>query len=1210
MVGIILAVLFCVGLWAAVLLHLLTWRIAAVGTLLVVAFLVARFVYRRVRAARASRAIERALAKQAEQFAGRAPPDQQPQIAALKAEFDRAVTAIRSSKLGKGGTGALYALPWYVIIGPPGTGKSTAIRSSGLHFPHHTDRGGVRGVGGTRNCDWWLANEAVILDTAGRYATDDEDREEWHAFLAMLKQNRPRRPLNGIMIAVSVELLVQGGRGEIESTAKKLRARLDEVMGRLGLILPVYLVFTKCDLLPGFTEAFSELHRSERGQVWGFTLPATARGGELLTLIERDFERLSQVLERRMMARLAETRYVDQRERIYGLPEEFEALRDPLRQLVERLFAENVYQDAPIVRGIYFTSGTQEGTAVGRAMSAMAAAYGLPSERLAAAQPVDEAKSYFLGELFSKVIFPDAHLAGENLTAIRRKRLTEIATAAGLTLAAVGLVAIPALAYSRNSKLLRDVENAMRQLASETKQPNEILPLDALEPLRGVVVTLSDHEHQGVPALFGMGFYQGDKVLPKVQTFYTATMRARILQPLVRQTAAELDALSVTHASLTERPTVEQHARAFELLKAYLLLTVPQSPNQPPLDDTSQGWLRDHLEKRLVPGVKRREEQVALKTNIEAYVDLLAKHRELGLERRQDVVDRARALVSRIPSTQLAVDRLVALGETLEISELSVRELLGEGMPISGAAVVKGAFTRRAWDEHLRDLLDDPPPELLGEPWVLRDAQAFAQKPEDGREDDQNELLTEQRCQLRGEYFRRYIESWRQFIAGFRIEEPRDKERALTVLRALTLGTPPPVEGLIRHVAYNAVLEEKKSAAVEAAEKTGVLEKAKEQLRGSAAERLVPEDPCIKRGYPTNASVKKELRGFYTFGVREEPAGAAPPEQPTQAQPTGVQIYQEQLQFIHDSMQEYVRNPDSSDLLLGKLQTANGLLKSLFDRQESGWRPRFDSLLWAPIHGASAASMGDLAEQKSSQWCTSVVLAHARTLRDRYPFKKGGQDASLTDVAEFYRPSTGTLWAAYEAMLARDVQRTGDKYAFKLGSSVATKYSSQLIAFLDRSQAITTALFPTKGDKPTVAFEVRVRPSPGVSSILLTIDGQTIDFHNGPERWVPIRWPGDGKVRGVTMRIKGEDINELVSQEGEWGLFRLLDSGTVTAVPNQRFFSMRFRLRTQNDITIDVQPARADNPLVGPSGRALEVFRASNVDAPRSIAGGRQACSP
>src|SRR5262249_61015588 len=101
-----------------------------------------------------------------------------------------------------GGRPALYALPWYMIGGPPAAGKSTALLASGLNFPYTPGSGrGIRGVGGTRNCDWWFTQEAILLDTAGRYMTEEDDREEWLAFLSFLRKNPPKKPLNGVLVA-------------------------------------------------------------------------------------------------------------------------------------------------------------------------------------------------------------------------------------------------------------------------------------------------------------------------------------------------------------------------------------------------------------------------------------------------------------------------------------------------------------------------------------------------------------------------------------------------------------------------------------------------------------------------------------------------------------------------------------------------------------------------------------------------------------------------------------------------------------------------------------------------------------------------------------------------------------------------------------------------------------------------------------------------
>lgn len=89
--------------------------------------------------------------------------------AQLQARFQQAIQLLRKRR----GGADLYALPWYALIGPPGSGKSTLLQYSGLQFPLAARMGdaALRGVGGTRDCEWWFTDEAVFLDTAGRYTT-------------------------------------------------------------------------------------------------------------------------------------------------------------------------------------------------------------------------------------------------------------------------------------------------------------------------------------------------------------------------------------------------------------------------------------------------------------------------------------------------------------------------------------------------------------------------------------------------------------------------------------------------------------------------------------------------------------------------------------------------------------------------------------------------------------------------------------------------------------------------------------------------------------------------------------------------------------------------------------------------------------------------------------------------------------------------------
>jgi type VI secretion system protein ImpL len=176
--------------------------------------------------------------------------------AAAAAEEERAVsgrladalTAMKAAGGGKGGY--LYERPWYVMIGPPGSGKTTAIRNSGLDFP--LAEGRVSGVGGTRNCDWWISEQAVLIDTAGRYTTQDSDaasdKAGWERFLDLLRRERPRQPLNGVVVAFGVDMLSRLDAAGRELHAQAVRRRVRELESKLGQRLPVYFLVSKADL--------------------------------------------------------------------------------------------------------------------------------------------------------------------------------------------------------------------------------------------------------------------------------------------------------------------------------------------------------------------------------------------------------------------------------------------------------------------------------------------------------------------------------------------------------------------------------------------------------------------------------------------------------------------------------------------------------------------------------------------------------------------------------------------------------------------------------------------------------------------------------------------------------------------------------------------------------------------------------------------------
>src|SRR6185437_10251306 len=204
------------------------------------------------------------------------------EVAAMREKLTNALGLLKKAS---GSRGYLYEQPWYAIIGPPGAGKTTALLNAGLKFPLAAEMGqsAVAGVGGTRMCDWWFTEDAVLIDTAGRYTTQDSDaavdKAGWDAFLGLLKRTRARQPLNGVIVAIAMTDIAAAPQPERLAHARAIRRRVKELSDQLGVRMPVYALFTKADLIAGFTEFFDDLDRERRAQVWGMTFPLNKSEG-------------------------------------------------------------------------------------------------------------------------------------------------------------------------------------------------------------------------------------------------------------------------------------------------------------------------------------------------------------------------------------------------------------------------------------------------------------------------------------------------------------------------------------------------------------------------------------------------------------------------------------------------------------------------------------------------------------------------------------------------------------------------------------------------------------------------------------------------------------------------------------------------------------------------------------------------------------------
>ena len=180
------------------------------------------------------------------------------------------------------------------------------------------------------------------------------------------------------------------------------------------------------------------------------------------------------------------------------------------------------------------------------------------------------------------------------------------------------------------------------------------------------------------------------------------------------------------------------------------------------------------------------------------------------------------------------------------------------------------------------------------------------------------------------------------------------------------------------------------------------------------------------------------------------------------------------------------------------------------------------------------------------------------------------------------------------------------------GASSTTRYRSSLVDYLEAANEISTVMFPGETEAPLVEFDVLIQGAPNIKEISLTVDGETVRYRNGPEVWTSLKWPGEGD-KGAHIEAKGFGVNADLKQEGEWGLFRVLEEGTVRASPDNRVFAVQWDLRDDGGglIQMKFRPKRVDTPFFGVGGarRFMTMFRSKHLLVPRSIVPSGASCS-
>lgn len=1121
------------------------------------------YVVQHVVAQRRAAALEASLIQQGQ----RGRTDKEEEIEAVRIQFEKGIAALKDSKLAKGlrGKAALYALPWYMFIGPPASGKTTALRHSGLQFPSLGGTvQGLQGLGGTRNCDWWFTNAGVLLDTAGRYVTHEEDQGEWLAFLDMLKNARKDRPINGVIATISIADLVEGREEEVETHAKQMRARIDELITRLGVVFPVYVMFTKCDLVQGFVEFFDELNRTERERVWGCTYSKSEGGSETPAgRFKKEFNALLSVLHQRRLARLVTTRGTH-KVSIFGFPMQMASMQDRLARFVDTLFQTNAYQESPLFRGFYFSSGTQEGTPIDRILGAVSRASGLADVGVASSLPM-ESKSYFLKDVFSTIIFPDQQLVAPSSAIYRQRGYLRVGAFVLSVLFVLLAVTGLAISYLGNKRVLSETEEAAFLPAESS------LHRDRLERSVRYIGELGErfndllqYEREGVPLRL-TGFYQGHKIREEVGEIYLRYFSKLFLSETRRDIEDQLSQFTVRGV----RPESPQDYDAYySLLKAYLMLGDQAHLKASYIDR----WLNHHWAGKLKQiygeGGVPSDVQVAVTEQIKLYSQYLAGINAGRVALNVRLIRGVQEQLRQVPRVQ----RIYALSrrEAEELVKPWTVDLVLQGSQqgtITSEYVIPGVYTLEGWKGPFQASVAKVLEQAGEEGWVIGE-------PEVER--------TQLDKDIKRLYFQDYVNHWRNLVRSLRVKETVTPANVEEVLGVLALADSPLyriIEAVDRNTAPEvtgvSALQETAVGLFDKVKKSLGMEERSEAKGGSSKDT----EELIRRLADPNdfsGSVSLRFKGLHNLIQADKDGKEDAP----------LIKYLTELRKTHQALRPILRAESSAADMktLAKTIVAgepNDLLQAMknTDLMLQKLDPETIEVLAPVLTEPWLLSMRGVLERARAEvakrWETEIYPACQRNVEGRYPFRQAGGDAPMADLAEVFHPDNGLLWKFYQAELKPFIVEGADGWEMRKWADMGLTLSEEFLNSLVHTRLLSESLFPKGSGDAGAVFELYPYPPQGgvknVTEIRLEIGGQALRYRMEPQEWHEMKWPGPTPASGAILQVNVAGVWLTKEFKDWWGLFRMIQAGRQTAATGGTQYRLQWELPTADGQSVRVQ---------------------------------------
>lgn len=997
----------------------------------------------------------------------------------IKEKFIQALNKLNKSNKFSIKNGGLYQKPWYILIGAPGSGKTTTLVNSILDFAdsHELSKQAIQGIGGTRLCDWWFTNEATLIDTAGRFTTQESDaardQAAWQAFIQGLKKNRPMQPINGVMVFLSVtELLSEEERLK---NIKNIKARLKELSQYLSIKVPVYIIINKMDLILGFNEFFSNLNQEARNQIFGVTLPYAASANHTINILNDELKKIYIGLDNKKIDLLNDEVNLINKPKILLFPERYNLLCSLVKKTFSDLVVEEDLFSKIDIRGFYFTSATQFGSPIDNILNNV----GLLSveNKVQLSPPVG--KAFFINDLLKKLIFVEAGLVVKDKF-ITNKKIWYIAYLA-IPAFFFFLITIWSISYIKTKNHILQIESDYQRIFLLKKQvdENNLLSLsDYLQELR-YFKEKTDISYDNLP-FNGLGINTLSTYNQQVNYAYIESLKVSLAQLLYREIEDKLS----------------QENSNYLLLKAYLLLADSEQ-RKTNTESLAKTLVDDVIAKKNILGEKQR-------LNLIVNINSLLQERPLVLptQLNQELIKQVRYNI-KINGFVDVVYGILQESIESDIEDWSLLKILDNNsiFVISGQKnsdiIIPAFYTKKAFfkikEVYLEQALDSFEHDST---WVLdEDSQSI------------NINKKELKVIVMSKYLKNYQERWLNLLNNLAIVNNKSIAESLNIIKLLSVKENSSLRKMIDAIIKQTILTQD----ITDSKITDIFLKISSKLTEDSilkeAKIIVDDNFIALARFFYQEESKKELDNF-TELMKE---------------------IESQLYLLAETSKKGQPAPDMTPLQV-KIMTASNTMPL-----------PLSNILKAIYLNISQLSQGAANQGMKSQ-LNELSNVCQKLIKNAYPFSKtSSKDISFIDFGKIFS-SQGFLLDFLNKNLSSAIDKSGEIWR-PINVSQGISISQNIISNFQRADNIRQGFFQSNMTLPYFSFTLHwldVPPEMLMQQASISIDGQQSIIQ--PNNTQVINWPALPGGNHVFIDINNTNLSGY-KFEGSWAILRFIDKG-------------------------------------------------------------------